>query len=114
MRHERHSGASGLTPSRPGVPPTGRFKRSFCCVFLPASGYYNNGDWNDGGNNGNYWSSTENNEDNAYNLYFNENEVNADNNDNQSNNYYSVRLVQASIDCMVAPGGSRLLVFQGP
>ena len=65
-------------------------------VFFPAAGNQNNGNQNDQGNNGYYWSSdiNENNNNNAYNLNFNNNgNVNPDNNNNR-NNGYSVRPVQ--------------------
>ena len=61
---------------------------------LPASGYRNcNGDVNNVGSNGNYWSSTPNGSDNAWNLNFNSGNVNMNNN-NRCNGQ-SVRLVQA-------------------
>ncbi len=44
-------------------------------------------------NNGNYWSATANDSNNAYNLNFNSNEANANNNNNR-NNGQAVRLVQ--------------------
>ena len=61
---------------------------------LPAAGNRNcNGNVNNVGSNGNYWSSTPNGSDNAWNLNFNSGEVNMNNN----NRCYgqSVRLVQA-------------------
>jgi len=61
-------------------------------VFLPAAGNRNGTNVNDVGNNGNYWSSTANDENNAWNVNFNENNVNPDNNNNR-NNGQSVRLV---------------------
>lgn len=82
------------------------------CAFLPASGNYNNGDWNNGGNNGNYWSSTENDENNAYNLNFNDSNLNPENNDNKSDNYYSVRLVRASKRPKMAADGTVHLLLQ--
>ena len=60
---------------------------------LPAAGNRNGSDVNDAGTNGNYWSSTPNDENNAYNVNFNDNDLNTDNNDNR-NNGQSVRLVQ--------------------
>lgn len=63
-------------------------------VFLPAAGYRNGTDVNDVGDNGNYWSSSANDENNAWNLYFNSGNVNPANNDNR--NYgQSVRLVRS-------------------
>ena len=65
----------------------------FCSVFLPAAGNCNNGNVNDQGNNGNYWSSTPNGSNNAYNLNFNSGNQNVNN--NNRNNGYSVRAVLA-------------------
>ena len=56
---------------------------------LPARG--NNG--NNIGTNGNYWSSTQNNSDNYYNLNFNSGNSNVNNNVNNNNNF-SVLCVQ--------------------
>gem|GEM_PF-3965593 len=62
---------------------------------LPAAGYRNESNLNDAGSNGNYWSSSlyTDNPNNAYDLYFNDGNVNAQNNDNR---YYgqSVRAVR--------------------
>ena len=69
-----------------------RPKTDFCSVFLPAAGNCNNGNVNDQGNNGNYWSSTPNGSNNAYNLNFNSGNQNVNNN---RNNGYSVRAVLA-------------------
>lgn len=63
-------------------------------VFLPAAGNRNGTDVYDVGGNGNYWSSSANDENNAYNLYFNSDNVNPDNANNR-NNGLSVRLVRA-------------------
>ena len=54
----------------------------------------NNGNYNNMGNNGNYWSSTENNSNNAWNrnLNYNNSEVNRDNNNKK--NGFSVRCVR--------------------
>ncbi len=61
---------------------------------VPASGYRDcNGNVNNVGSNGNYWSSTPNGSDNAWNLNFNSGGVNINNN-NRCNGL-SVRLVQA-------------------
>jgi uncharacterized protein (TIGR02145 family) len=64
-------------------------------LFLPAVGYRNNnnGTLNNAGSNGNYWSSTQNDSNNAYNLNFNSN--NADWNNNNRKNGQSVRPVAA-------------------
>jgi uncharacterized protein (TIGR02145 family) len=62
--------------------------------FLPAAGNRNNsnGTLNNRGNNGNYWSSTENGS-NAWNLNFNNG--NANTNNNNRTNGMSVRCVAA-------------------
>ena len=62
-------------------------------VFLPAAGNRWNGELNNVGTNGNYWSSTPNDENNAYNLNFNSNNANWNNNNNR-NNEQSVRPVR--------------------
>ena len=59
---------------------------------FPASGNRNGTDVNNVGNNGNYWSATPNDENNAWNLNFNSNEANMNN--NNRNNGQAVRLVQ--------------------
>ena len=62
-------------------------------ISVPAAGYRNGTSLNNEGSNGNYWSSTpnENNSNNAYNLNFNDN--NYDWNNNNRNNGQSVRPV---------------------
>lgn len=67
-------------------------KERLLSVFLPASGYRNGSNVNNVQNNGNYWSATPNDSNNAYNLNFNSN--NADWNNNNRNNGQAVRLVQ--------------------
>ena len=62
-------------------------------MILPAAGNRNGTDVNNVGSNGNYWSSTPNDENNAYNLNFNSNNLNPQNNNNR-NNGFSVRLVR--------------------
>ncbi len=61
-------------------------------VFLPAAGNRNGQKVYNVGNNGNYWSSTPNDANNAYNLNFNSGNVNANNNNRY--NGQSVRLVR--------------------
>ena len=73
--------------------------------MTPASGYRNNndGDLNNVGNNGNYWSVTPNGN-NAYNLNFNNNgNVNPSNNNNRANGQ-SVRCLQESATRSAADG----------
>ncbi len=65
----------------------------FVGIFLPAAGYRNDTNLNNQGSNGNYWSSSLN-SDNAWNLNFNDGNVNADNNNNRYNGQ-SVRPVCA-------------------
>ena len=66
-------------------------------VFLPAAGNRWNDNLNNEGNNGNYWSSTQNpdNNNNAYNLNFNSGNANWNNNNNR-NNGFSVRPVSST------------------
>ena len=66
---------------------------SGCFERLPAAGYRNGTSVNNVGSNGNYWSSTPNGTNNAYNLNFNSSNVNPANNNNRYNGN-SVRLVQ--------------------
>ena len=67
-------------------------------MFLPAVGNRNNSDGtlNNQGSNGNYWSATENNSTNGYNLNFNSTNSNPDNNNDKANGF-SVRCVQEII-----------------
>ena len=59
-------------------------------------GYRNNNDgtFNNVGNNGNWWSSTENNTSNAYNRNLNYNNSNVNSNNNTKSNGYSVRCLR--------------------
>jgi len=68
-------------------------KKNQRLLFLPATGYRNNNDGTlyNAGENGNYWSSTQNDSNNAYNLNFNE--WNADWNNNNRSFGFSVRAV---------------------
>ena len=67
-------------------------KRSLKWVFV-YSGNFNNSSANNRGSNGNYWSSTANNSNNAYNLNFNSSNVNPGMNNNNKYNGNSVRCV---------------------
>ena len=71
-------------------------KTEGCLCFLPASGNRNGTDLNNRGENGNYWSGTQNtsNDNNAYNLNFNSDK--ADWNNNNRRNGHIVRPVAAS------------------
>lgn len=64
----------------------------FSSLFLAAAGNYNNGSLNNEGDNGNYWSSTPNDANNAWNLNFNNGNINTNN--NNRNNGFPVRPVQ--------------------
>ena len=66
-------------PESKRLPPSG--------VFFPACGNVNDTSLNNGGTNGNYWSSSLNtsNTNNAYNLNFNSSSVNPSNNNNRYN-----------------------------
>ena len=69
---------------------------------LPAAGNRNGSNFNNAGDNGNYWSSTPNDSENANYLNFNSNNVNPQNNNNRYNGY-SVRLAQTpSQDALLA------------
>ena len=61
---------------------------------LPAAGNRSGESVNNAGSNGNYWSSTRNNETNAYNLNFTSGTLNPQNNNNRYNGF-AVRAVQA-------------------
>ncbi len=61
---------------------------------LPAGNRNNNGTFNNIGNNGNFWSSTENNTNNAWNRNLNYNNSNANRNNNNKQNGFSVRCVR--------------------
>jgi hypothetical protein len=63
---------------------------------LPGGNGNSNGNFNNVGNNGNWWSATENNASNAYNRNMNYNNANVNSNNNDKSYFYSVRCVQ---DC---------------
>ena len=54
------------------------------------------GNYNNAGNNANFWSSSENNSNNAYNWNFNYNNDNVNHNNNNKNNGFSVRCLRDS------------------
>ena len=88
-RKERSKPSVGST----AFPPKGvKDSRRRVRVFLPAAGNRNGTTVNNAGSNGNYWSSTYNNSNNARNLNFNSGNVNPQNNNNRYNGQ-SVRLV---------------------
>ena len=65
---------------------------------VPA-GNWNNG-FNNEGNNANFWSSTENSSNNAYNRNLNYNNENVNRNNNNKNNGFSVRCVRDGCDLL--------------
>ncbi len=69
---------------------------------FPAVGYRDNnstGTLNNAGTNGNYWSSTQYNTDNAYRMYFNSSNVNVDNPNKR--NGFSVRCVRQEFTTLI-------------
>lgn len=69
---------------------------SVVTFFSPLPGGYRNNDgtFNDIGNNGNWWSSTENSTTNAWNRNMNYNNANVNRNNNNKKNGFSVRCVR--------------------
>jgi RNA-directed DNA polymerase len=63
-------------------------------VGLPGGNRKNNGTFNNIGNNGNWWSSTENNTNNAWNRNLNYNNGNINRNNNNKQNGFSVRYLR--------------------
>jgi uncharacterized protein (TIGR02145 family) len=61
---------------------------------VPAGNRNNNGTFNNIGNNGNWWSSSENNTNNAWNRNLNYNNSNVNRNNNNKNNGFSVRCLR--------------------
>ena len=61
---------------------------------LPGGYRNNNGTFGNIGNNGNWWSSTENNSNNAWNRKLNYNNSNVNRNNNNKQNGFSVRCVR--------------------
>jgi hypothetical protein len=71
--------------------------KSFRCFSaLPGGNGNSDGNFNNVGNNGNWWSASENNSNNAYNRNMNYNNENVNYNNNNKSNLYSVRCLQ---DC---------------
>ncbi|MCK9498602.1 MAG: hypothetical protein GX793_00440 [Bacteroidales bacterium] len=72
--------------------------REVAKTALPGGYRNNNGNFNNLGNNGNWWSATENDSNNAWkrNLYYNNSNVNRNN--NNKDNGYSVRCVRDFIE----------------
>jgi len=82
-------------------PFAGQQKDSACVSALPGGNGNSSGSFNNVGNNGNWWSATENNASNAYNRNMNNSNATVNRNNNNKSNLYSVRCVQ---DCMGKPG----------
>jgi len=85
-------------------------KASANASALPGGDGNSNGNFNNVGNNGNWWTATENNANNAYNRNMNYNNANVNSNNNDKKNLYSVRCVQ---DCfkICAKGGADVKRF---
>jgi uncharacterized protein (TIGR02145 family) len=71
-------------------------KASTSASALPGGNGNSDGSFNNVGNNGNWWSATQNNASNAYYRNMNYNNANVNRNNNDKTNFYSVRCVQ---DC---------------
>ena len=71
-------------------------KASAYVSALPGGNGNSDGSFNNVGNNGNWWSATENDADNAYNRNMNYDKSNVNRNNNNKSNLYSVRCLQ---DC---------------
>ena len=65
--------------------------------ILPGGYRNNNGDYNNVGNNGNWWSSTQNDSNNAWNRNLNYNNTNVNRNNNNTQNGFSVRCLRDEI-----------------
>ena len=61
---------------------------------LPGGNRNNNGNFNNIGNNGNWWSSSQNNTNNAWNRNLNNNNDNVNRNNNNKKNGFSVRCLR--------------------
>jgi len=87
-------------------------KENQCLLTLPAAGYRNNsnGTLNNVGTNGNYWSSTQNNASNAYNLNFNSGNTNLNNN-NKTNGFTVRPVAELSVNRFYCGGAMRLYNF---
>ena len=68
---------------------------------LPGGYRNNNGTFNNIGNNGNWWSSTENSATNAWNRNLNYNNAEVNRNNNNKNNGFSVRCVRDLCSCLL-------------
>ena len=91
---------NGIIHNRQGITitsPENGFVNNPAAVisFLPG-GYRNNnnGNFNNLGNNGNFWSATENNTNNAWNRKLNYNNTQVNRNNNNKQNGFSVRCIR--------------------
>ena len=66
-------------------------------IILPGGYRNNNGDYNNMGNNGNWWSSTQNDSNNAWNRNLNYNNANVNRNNNNTQNGWGVRCLRDGI-----------------
>lgn len=66
-------------------------------IILPGGYRNNNGDYNNMGNNGNWWSSTQNDSNNAWNRKLNYNNTNVNRNNNNTQNGWGVRCLRDEI-----------------
>jgi hypothetical protein len=71
-----------------------RQKKRLLVAALPGGNGNSDGNFNNVGNNGNWWSASENNANNAYNRNMNYNNENANYNNNNKSNLFSVRCLQ--------------------
>jgi len=75
-------------------------KQLFMMSGLPAGYRNNNGNFNNLGNNGNFWSSSQNNTNNAWNRNLNYNNANVNRNNNNKENGFSVRCLKDWQQCV--------------
>jgi uncharacterized protein (TIGR02145 family) len=79
--------------ARLALPPLSRVERRHGSA-LPGGNRNSDGNFNNAGNNGNWWSATENNENNARNRNMNYNNANLNQNNNNKTLGFSVRCVK--------------------
>jgi len=80
---------------------------------LPGGYRNNNGNYNNMGNNGYFWSSTENNSNNAWNRKLNYNNSDVNRNNNNKQNGFSVRVVRYLNPVESTAGGTPEELFHG-
>ena len=86
------------------LPENGSMSNLVAAITALPGGYRNNnnGNYNNIGNNGNFWSSTENNSNNAWNRKLNYNNSDVNRNNNNKQNGFSVRCVRDLIQSVSA------------